>query len=73
VCDEGLELAAQPGAAVQLPELEAIVRRFDWHSQVTIRFSPGDGGASWSRGSRSITVHAGYVRRFVEQGKRVAQ
>ena len=51
-------------------EVEAAVKRFDWHSQVTVRFVDGDGGAAWSRGSRTITVHAGYVRRFVAQGRR---
>ena len=69
VCDRP-ELAADSGAAALLADLRAIVGRFDWHSQVTIRFAAGDGGAAWSRGTRSITVHAGYVRRFVEQGKR---
>ena len=70
VCDDRLELAVDGGASL-LHELGAIVGRFDWHSQVTIRFVAGDGGASWSRGARSITVHSRYVRRFVEQGKRV--
>jgi hypothetical protein len=51
-------------------EIEAAVRRFDWHSQVTIRFVEGDGGAGWSRSSRTITVHGAYVRRFIEQGSR---
>jgi hypothetical protein len=53
-------------------ELETILRRFDWHSQVTIRFEEGDGGAAWSRSQRTITVHAGYVRRFVAQGESMA-
>ena len=51
-----------------LNELEQAVKRFDWHSQVTIRFAAGDGGAAWSRGTRTVTVHAGYVLRFVAQG-----
>ena len=51
-------------------EIESAVKRFDWHSQVTIRFVAGDGGAAWSRSSRTITVHSAYVRRFVEQGDR---
>ncbi len=50
-------------------ELERTVRRFDWHSQVTIRFAPGDGGAAWSRNGRTVTVHAGYLERFVAQGQ----
>jgi hypothetical protein len=70
LCDERLEVTVSPGAAPLLDELRAIVGRFDWHSQVTVRFVAGDGGAAWSRGARTITVHSGYVRRFVEQGKR---
>ncbi len=49
-------------------ELRAAVRRFDWHSQVTIRFVDGDGGAVWSRSERTITVASAYVRRFVTHG-----
>lgn len=51
-------------------ELESAVKRFDWHSQVTIRFVDGEGGAAWSRSGRTITVHSAYVRRFIEQGGR---
>jgi hypothetical protein len=50
-------------------ELREVVGRFDWHSQVTIRFVEGDGGAAWSRSARTVTVHAGYLQRFVAQGK----
>ena len=49
-------------------ELESVVRRFDWHSTVTIRFVDGDGKAGWNRSRRTVTVHSAYVRRFVEQG-----
>lgn len=49
-------------------EIEAVLKRFDWHSQVSVVFASGDGGASWSRSKRSVTVHSEYVRRFVEQG-----
>jgi hypothetical protein len=58
------------GASGLASEIESAIKRFDWHSQVTVRFVAGDGGAAWSRGSRTITVHSGYVRRFVEQGGR---
>ncbi|MBK7875587.1 MAG: hypothetical protein IPJ77_07525 [Planctomycetes bacterium] len=51
-------------------ELRSAVKRFDWHSQVTIRFVNGNGGAAWSRSSRTITVNSEYVRRFVKQGER---
>jgi len=51
-------------------EIASAVKRFDWHSQVTVRFVDGDGGAAWSRSSRTINVHSGYARRFIEQGAR---
>ncbi len=50
-------------------ELTSAIKRFDWHSQVTIRFVEGDGGAGWSRSERTITVHSEYVQRFVRQGR----
>ncbi|MFM9995767.1 MAG: DUF4344 domain-containing metallopeptidase [Phycisphaerales bacterium] len=51
-------------------EIAVAVRRFDWHSQVTVRFVDGEGGAGWSRSGRNVTVNSAYVRRFVQQGGR---
>lgn len=51
-------------------ELESIVTRFDWHSQVTVRFAAGDGGAGWNRSARTITVPSAYIQRFIQQGQR---
>lgn len=51
-------------------ELRSALVRFDWHSQVTIRFVDNDGGAAWSRSNRTITVNSSYVRRFIDQGNR---
>jgi hypothetical protein len=51
-------------------EIESALKRFDWHSQVTVHFVDGEGGAGWSRANRTITVNSGYVRRFIEQGAR---
>jgi hypothetical protein len=59
LCEDGL-----------VSEIETAIKRFDWHSQVTIRFVDGDGRAGWSRSGRTITVHSAYVRRFIEQGGR---
>lgn len=50
-------------------EVRAVLQRFDWHSQVTVRFAQGDGGAGWDRSERTITVHSEYLQRFVEQGR----
>ena len=69
VRDPENELLAQLDSVGLVAELESIVTRFDWHSQVTIHFAAGDGGAGWSRSKRTITVHSEYVRRFLEQGK----
>ena len=69
VCDPENESFAQVGSVGLATELESIVTRFDWHSQVTIRFAAGDGGGAWSRSNRTVTVHSEYLRRFVEQGK----
>jgi hypothetical protein len=49
--------------------IASAAKRFDWHSQVTISFAEGDGGAAWNRSKRTITVKSDYVRRFVRQAK----
>jgi hypothetical protein len=69
VCDEGSEFCDSLGSVGLLAELETIVRRFDWHSQVTISFTEGQGGAGWNRSKRTITVQSEYLRRFLEQGR----
>jgi Putative metallopeptidase len=56
--------------ASRLPgEIEAALRRFDWHSRVELHFVDGPGKASWSRSKRAITVHSGYLQRFIAQGQ----
>ncbi len=67
VCEDGT--FAGDSAKELLAELDSIIRRFDWHSQVTIRFDSGNGGASWNRSKRTITVNSQYLQRFVKQGK----
>lgn len=67
--DKSCSIAKQLDAAGVTDLLRDVVRRFDWHSQVTIRFVEGDGGAGWSRSKRTVTVHSRYVRRFIAQGK----
>ena len=52
-------------------ELSTLVKRFDWHSQVTILFAEGDGAAAWSRSKRTVTVREEYVRRFITQGRSI--
>lgn len=66
-CEAGI--FTNNSAAPLLGDLDSAITRFDWHSQVTIRFAAGDGGASWSRSKRTITVNSQYLQRFVAQGK----
>jgi hypothetical protein len=58
------------------PSVEDLIRsaigRFDWHSKVTVSFVGGDGGAAWSRSTRTITVNGEYLRRFVAQGEKAS-
>ena len=67
--DPGCRLAAQVRDGRLGRELEAILRRFDWHSTVTVSFIQGDGGAAWSRSERAVRVRSAYIERFVEQGR----
>jgi hypothetical protein len=69
VCDPESVLVDSLKSTGLGPELESILTRFDWHSQVTVRFVDGDGRAGWNRSTRTVSVANGYVRRFVEQGK----
>lgn len=63
--------AASPQGRGLASEIEAAIVRFDWHSQVTVQFVEGDGGAAWNRSRRTVTVHSAYVRRFIAQGDQV--
>jgi hypothetical protein len=69
LCDSESGLADSLKSVGLGPELETIITRFDWHSQVTVRFVAGAGRAGWSRSTRTISVSTAYIRRFVEQGK----
>jgi hypothetical protein len=69
VCDPENASFAHAGSVGLLAELESILTRFDWHSQITVRLAAGDGSSGWNRGKRTVTVYSEYIRRFVEQGK----
>ena len=49
-------------------EFAKFLGSFDWHSEVTINFAGGKGGAGWNRSKRTITVHDEYIHRFNTQG-----
>lgn len=48
--------------------IQTALRRIDWHSQVTVDFVDGGGGAAWNRSKRTVTVNSEYLRRFITQG-----
>jgi hypothetical protein len=60
------------GAAIKSHKLDqefaTFLSSFDWHSQVTVHFAGGKGGAGWNRSKRTITVHDEYIHRFNTQG-----
>jgi hypothetical protein len=72
VIDESSPLMQQVQKLGLIGEVESALRRFDWHSQVAVNFTGGEGGAAWSRSSRTIKVNSQYLRRFIEQGSKVA-
>lgn len=67
--DPSSKLAASLQSGQLIADIESVMRRIDWHSQVTIAFTQGDGGAGWSRSKRTISVPSGYVRRFINQSQ----
>lgn len=68
-CEEGCFTDAS--GAELIAEMERALTRFDWHSQVMVKFVPDDGGASWNRSRRTVTVNSAYLKRFVEQGEKI--
>lgn len=48
--------------------IQSALQRIDWHSQVTVEFVGGQGGAAWNRSKRTITVNSSYLQRFLAQG-----
>jgi len=65
--DEENELVTKMNKGPLLINVKKALTSFDWHSQVTVRFVSGDGGASWSRNGRTIAVYSSYIQRFIEQ------
>jgi len=67
--DQGCPLATQIRESSLATDIDAALKKFDWHSQVSVSFVEGDGGAFWSRSQRRINVRSDYVRRFIRQGQ----
>jgi hypothetical protein len=70
--DDAMQDFAREGEPSVEDLIRSAIERFDWHSKVTVSFVGGDGGAAWSRSSRTITVNGEYVRRFVAQGEKAS-
>ena len=68
-CDREDHVMNQMASGQLTKQIESIVRRFDWHSQITIHFAEGEGTAGWSRSRRTVTIHSEYVQRFAKQGE----
>jgi hypothetical protein len=66
--DEATIAFVEAGEPSLRSEIESALRRIDWHSQVTVEFIDGPGGAAWSRSTRTLTVGSDYLRRFIAQG-----
>lgn len=51
--------------------MASLLSSIDWHSQITLQLKRCDGGASWSRNGREITICDGLIDRFQEQALRI--
>jgi hypothetical protein len=69
--DEATLAFVEAGEPSLRSTIELAIGRIDWHSQVTVEFVGGDGGAAWIRNARTIKVSGEYLRRFVAQGAKV--
>ncbi len=71
VIDNDSIFAEAISAGKLLRDVEKVVESVDWHSQVTVRFAGGEGGAGWNRSRRTITVYDEYIRRFNHQKRSI--
>jgi hypothetical protein len=66
--DDATQAFVEAGEPSLLATIESAIKRIDWHSQVTVDFVGGTGGAAWNRSDRTIKVNGEYLRRFIAQG-----
>jgi hypothetical protein len=66
--DEATRAFVDAGKPSLASTITNALQRFDWHSQVTVDFVWGSGGAAWSRSTRTVTVNSEYLQRFIAQG-----
>lgn len=66
--DEATQAFVDAGDPSLGSTIESAIKRIDWHSQVTVDFTGGNGGAAWNRSNRTIKVNGEYLRRFIALG-----
>lgn len=66
--DESMREFVDAGMPSLATTIESALQQIDWHSQVTVEFVGGSGGAAWSRSKRTVTVNGEYLQRFINQG-----
>jgi hypothetical protein len=66
--DESTRAFVDAGEPSLASTIQSALQRIDWHSQVTVDFVGGSGGAAWSRSKRTVTVNSEYLQRFIAQG-----
>jgi len=71
VIDEGSIFATAIKEGGLANDIRIVLQSFDWHSQVSVFFAEGEGGAGWNRSRRTVTVRDGYIKRFAKQGKKL--
>ncbi len=66
--DESTRAFVEGGKPSLAATIKSAFQRIDWHSQVTVDFVWGEGGAGWNRSERTVTVNSEYLERFIAQG-----
>jgi len=66
--DKATRAFVEAGEPSLASTIQSALQRIDWHSQVTVDFVGGSGGAGWNRSKRTVTVNSEYLQRFIAQG-----
>ncbi|MEM7489764.1 MAG: DUF4344 domain-containing metallopeptidase [Pseudomonadota bacterium] len=75
VTEVGIEVADGPWrgpleASGLGPVVHDLMAAIDWHSRITLVVDRCDGGATWARNGRTITICDGLIDRFEAQARR---
>ena len=69
--DPGCQYSSELKKSQTAKTAKIILESIDWHSTVRLQILEGEGGASWSRSKRTISIRCDYIQRFIEQGKAI--